>query len=211
MRVRLPDRPGSLGAVASALGSVGADIHAVAIVQRDDTGAIDDFIVELPPGRFPDGLVSVCHTVEGVKVLWISRYPEGAGLETDLEALERMIADPDQAAETLTTSAPGVLHTHWALLVDWAQQPVITFSTPLAPDLRGPRLAQLAPFDTARRIEPDEEFVTDWGETVIALVPIRGNRSLLVGRQGGPVFLDSELARLQHLAALVPEPKRADA
>lgn len=210
MRVSLPDRPGSLGSVASALGTMGADIFAVAIVQRDDGRAIDDFIVNLPAGRFPDVLVSVCQTVDDVQVEWISRYPEGAGLETDLEALERMTADPEQAAETLTTSAPGVFHTHWALLIDWARDAHITFSTPLAPDLRGDRLAAFGPFDAVRRIEPDEAFVDAWGETVIAMAPIRGQRALMVGRHGGPSFLDSELARLRHLAALVPDPKRAD-
>lgn len=204
MRVALPDRPGSLGAVASAIGLLGADISAVAIVQRNVDHAIDDFIVTLPPGRFPDGLVSACHSIEGVRVEWISRYPEGAGLETDLEALERMVADPDQAAETLTISAPGVFHTHWALLLDCNAEPQVTFSTPLAPDLDEPQLSSFAPFDSAHRVEPDERFVQGWGETVMAMAPLSGMRAIAVGRQGGPAFLDSELARLRHLAALVP-------
>lgn len=204
MRVALPDRPGSLGAVASAIGLLGADISAVAIVQRNVGHAIDDFIVTLPPGRFPDGLVSACHSIEGVRVEWISRYPEGAGLETDLEALERMIADPDQAAETLTISAPGVFHTHWALLLDCNAEPQVTFSTPLAPDLDEQQLSSFAPFDSAHRVEPDERFVQGWGETVMAMAPLSGMRAIAVGRQGGPAFLDSELARLRHLAALVP-------
>lgn len=204
MRVSLPDRPGSLGAVASAIGLLGADISAVAIVQRNVDSAIDDFIVTLPPGRFPDGLVSACHSIEDVHVEWISRYPEGASLETDLEALERMFADPEQAAETLTTSAPGVFHTHWALLIDCAAEPFVTLSTPLAPDLTAPDLAWFGPFDSAHRVDPDEQFIAGWGDTVMAMAPVSGGRAIAVGRQGGPVFLDSELARLRHLAALVP-------
>jgi len=204
MRVALPDRPGSLGAVATAIGTLGADISAVSIVQRGEGSAVDDFIVDLPPGRFPDGLVSACHSIDGVRVEWISRYPEGAGLETDLEALERMLADPDNAAETLTSAAPGVFHTHWALLIERGSEPRITFSTTLAPDLSAAELAALAPLDEPRRVQVSPTFVAKWGETVIALAPVRNARTVVVGRQGGPAFLDSELARLKHLAGLVP-------
>ena len=48
IRVSIPDRPGSLGAVASAMGTVGADIHAVEIVGREMGRVIDDFLVKLP-------------------------------------------------------------------------------------------------------------------------------------------------------------------
>ncbi|HEY3004627.1 MAG TPA: ACT domain-containing protein, partial [Kribbellaceae bacterium] len=48
LRLILPDRPGSLGTVASALGEVGADIHAIEIVEhrRDDGTAVDDVVVD---------------------------------------------------------------------------------------------------------------------------------------------------------------------
>ncbi|HEV2930725.1 MAG TPA: ACT domain-containing protein, partial [Propionibacteriaceae bacterium] len=48
MRVSLPDRPGSLGSVATAMGGVGADINAVEIVEKGDGTVVDDFIVDLP-------------------------------------------------------------------------------------------------------------------------------------------------------------------
>src|SRR5438132_340112 len=35
IRVQIPDRPGSLGAVATALGKIGADILSVDVVERD--------------------------------------------------------------------------------------------------------------------------------------------------------------------------------
>ncbi len=204
MRVALPDRPGALGAVATAIGTLGADISAVAIVHRHDGAAVDDFIVTLPPGRLPDTLISACQSIDGVKVEWISRYPEGAGLETDLEALERMTADPEQAAESLTASAPGVFHSHWSLLIDWSAEPRVSYSTPLAPELGADELRWFEPFDVPHTVEPDAEFASRWGQTIIASAPIRGNRAIAVGRQGGPEFLGSELARLKHLAALVP-------
>ncbi|HYI54918.1 MAG TPA: amino acid-binding protein, partial [Microlunatus sp.] len=73
MRVALPDRPGSLGAVASAMGSVGGDINAVEIVEKGDGVVVDDFIVDLPPGRLPETIITACHRLDGVRVEWISR------------------------------------------------------------------------------------------------------------------------------------------
>ena len=56
MRVTLPDRPGSLGAVATAMGGVGGDINAVEIVEKGAGIVVDDFIVDLPPNT-PETIV----------------------------------------------------------------------------------------------------------------------------------------------------------
>src|SRR3954454_11533419 len=136
MRVTLPDRPGSLGAVATAMGGVGGDINAVEIVEKGSGVVVDDFIVDLPPYPLPETIVTACQTLEGVRVEWIARYPEGGGLQSDLEALERMAADPTHAAETLVSLCPVVFRSHWASLLDvsdGAHRP--SFSTTLGPDL----------------------------------------------------------------------------
>ncbi|MDQ3402573.1 MAG: amino acid-binding protein, partial [Actinomycetota bacterium] len=57
IRVQLPDSPGVLGAVATALGAIGADILSVDVVERVGGTAIDDLVVELPSGRLPDVLI----------------------------------------------------------------------------------------------------------------------------------------------------------
>ena len=118
MRITLPDRPGSLGAVATAMGKVGGDINAVEIVEKGDGVVVDDFIVDLPPNQMPETIVTACQNLEGVKVEWISRYPEGGGLQSDLEALERMTSDPVHAAETLVSLCPVVFRSHWATLIE---------------------------------------------------------------------------------------------
>src|SRR3954447_3358950 len=137
MRITLPDRPGSLGAVATAMGGVGGDINAVEIVEKTGDGSvIDDCIVDLPPNHLPETVVSACQNLEGVRVEWIARYPEGGGLQSDLEALEKMAADPVHAAETLVSLCPVVFRSHWATLLSLAPDgPVSTFSTTLAPDV----------------------------------------------------------------------------
>src|SRR3954454_4181499 len=132
MRVRLPDRPGQLGAVATAMGGVGGDINAVEIVEKGEGVVVDDFIVDLPPGALPENIVTACQNLEGVRVEWISRYPEGGGLQSDLEALERMTADPAHAAETLVSRSPVVFRSHCATLLQIADPlPAITCPTSL--------------------------------------------------------------------------------
>ena len=107
MRVTLPDRPGSLGAVATAMGGVGGDINAVEIVEKGSGVVVDDFIVDLPPNQLPETIVTACQTLEGVRVEWIARYPEGGGLQSDLEALERMTADPVARGGDAGLAVPG--------------------------------------------------------------------------------------------------------
>ena len=204
MRITLPDRPGSLGAVASAMGQVGGDINAVEIVEKGHGVVVDDFIVDLPPSQLPETIVSACQALDGVHVGWISRYPEGGGLQSDLEALERMTSDPPHAAETLVSSCPVVFRSHWATLIGLVPAgPAATFSTPAAPDVTPEVAQQFAPFDTTHRGDLAAGWSPGWGETTVVVTPITQDRVIVIGRLGGPAFLDSEVARLHHLAALV--------
>ncbi len=204
MRVRLPDRPGSLGAVATAMGAVGGDINAVEIVEKGDGSVVDDFIVDLPPGALPENIITACHTLPGVKVEWISRYPEGGGLQSDLEALERMTADPARAAETLVALCPVVFRSQWAILLqveDGVPRPV--YSTTLAPDLTAAVAETFEPFESTHRLDLPSGWSPGWGDTTLVVTPLTGDRAIVIGRLGGPAFLESEIARLHHLAALV--------
>jgi hypothetical protein len=204
MRVTLPDRPGSLGAVATAMGGVGGDINAVEIVEKGDGVVVDDFIVDLPPNQLPETIVTACQSLPGVRVEWISRYPEGGGLQSDLEALERMTADPSHAAETLVTLCPVVFRSHWAALIDSAGHTALpAYATTLAPDLDAEIAARFAPFDSTHRTDLASGWAPGWGDTTVVVTPITQDRVIVIGRLGGPAFLDSEIARLHHLAALV--------
>jgi hypothetical protein len=204
MRVLLPDRPGSLGRVASALGAVGADINAVEIVEKRDGAVVDDFIIDLPHEQLPETIVTACNILDGVHVQWISRYPEGGGLQSDLEALERMTADPGNAAEILVSLCPVVFRSHWAVLVDLAgEEPRLTRATTLAPDLGAQLLERLAPFDRTHRVDLENDWLPGWRESTVVVTPLTRDRMIAIGRLGGPAFMDSEIARLHHLAALV--------
>ena len=63
LRLVVPDRPGILGAVATALGTVGVDIVSVDVLERDGRAAVDDIVVDLPADRLPDSLITAAHPV----------------------------------------------------------------------------------------------------------------------------------------------------
>lgn len=200
LRVMLPDRPGSLGAVATALGEAHADINAVEIIEKGAGHVIDDFMLTLPPDARPEALITACAGLADVEVMWVSSYPDNWGLTADTDVLEDMVAEPDRAEHVLLHAAPVVFHATWAVLVE--RSGAVVEATALAPpeavfdhahlgDLRTPHVATLP---TA--------WIPNWGEHTVAVTPFRGSEhSILLGRPG-PEFRQSELVRLRHLAML---------
>lgn len=200
LRVRLPDRPGALGAVATAIGDSQADIHAVEIVERGEGYAIDDFILSLPNHVMPDTLVSFCAGVEGVEVLWLSRYDAHWGIESDIETVNRMAEEPHSAGAVLVDDAPVGFHSSWALLVSRSGE--VLHATDNAPELDSEGVSLLGDVSELRTCELEADWLPGWGTTVIAVSPLPQGQAVVLGRTGGPPYLRSELLRLRHLAAL---------
>jgi ACT domain-containing protein len=67
LQVALPDRPGSLGAVASAIGFAGGDIRSLVTVRTESGKGIDDITVAIP-GSDPADLIAVLSAIGGVEV-----------------------------------------------------------------------------------------------------------------------------------------------
>lgn len=208
LRVELPDVPGSLGALASALGGAGADIEAIEIVEhRSDGVAVDDVLLELPPRLMPDTLITACHELDGVKVHWISRYNAGANLSMDLEAIETFTQEPAKALEHLVSVMPPTFHTDWAMALQRVDgEPETIYSSSAAPTLKGKEVAEAAMTWLAIRTSRTVPGVDAWDSTLLAACPARlrdGTRFVVVvGRHGGPEFLSSEVARLGHMVSL---------
>ncbi len=70
MHVSLPDRPGSLGAVASAIGFAGGDIRGLVVMKSEEGRGYDDITVAIP-GSDPTDLLSILGDIGGVEVLRI--------------------------------------------------------------------------------------------------------------------------------------------
>ncbi|WP_370039008.1 ACT domain-containing protein [Nocardioides sp.] len=191
LRVELPDVPGSLGRLAGAIGEAGGDIEAIEIVEkRHDGTAVDDVLLELPPTAMPDTIVSACNQLPGVHVVWISRYAAGGNLFLDLEAVEDLTANPTEALDRLVDLLPVTFRADWAARVHRADGQ--RYSTEAAPsDLPFLELVR------TERVEIEGDDVN-----VMVAARLGGNEIVVVGRRGGPDFLDSELARVGHLAGL---------
>jgi hypothetical protein len=202
LRILLPDRPGSLGQVATAMGQAGADISAIEIVEkRPDGSVIDDFMLTMPPNSLVETLVSACTALEGVEVQWLSRYPDTWGIESDLEVLDEIAAHPRRAQRTLAMHAPRVFHCQWATIVDTING-IQLHATEHAPELPVDKVKTLAPLNKLHRQAVGEDWLEGWGEMALAVAPLKKGRVLILGRQGGPEFLDSELLRLRHLSGI---------
>ena len=70
MQVALPDRPGSLGMLASAIGSAGGDIRGLQVLKSENGIGYDEIIVAVP-GTDPSDLVEVLNSIGGVEVISI--------------------------------------------------------------------------------------------------------------------------------------------
>ena len=189
LRVELPDVPGSLGRLAGAIGEAGGDIDAIEIVEKRDGTAVDDVLLEIAPGTMPDSVVSAVNGLDGVVVVWISRYAAGGNLFLDLEAVEELTADPEGALDRLIDLLPVTFRADWAVRVSKADG--IVYTTEAAPS----DLTWL-PIERAELIDTDDE------NTVACAARLNKTEIVVIGRRGGPDFLDSEIARLGHLVGL---------
>jgi hypothetical protein len=206
LRVVLPDRPGSLGALATALGEVGADILSLDVVERGPDGAVDDLVVALPPGGLADRLITGAQSVEGVVVESLRPHHGATDLHGDLELVDELAASPDRALPLLVEHCPGVFRAGWAALVErGAEGARALWVSAGAPDLAGVALPWL-PLHTARRLDVRDPWVPEgWAAlaTELAAAPVGGpGLAVLLGRPGGPRFRASEVLRLAHLAGI---------
>ena len=70
LNVSLPDRPGSLGLLASAIGAAGGDIRGLVVLKSEDGRGYDEITVAVP-GSDPTDLLNVLGAIGGVEVVSI--------------------------------------------------------------------------------------------------------------------------------------------
>jgi hypothetical protein len=202
LRVELPDVPGSLGRVATAIGEAGGDIEAIEIVEHRSEGtAVDDVLLEMAPGMMPDSVVSACNMLDGVHVLWVSRYAAGGNLFLDLEVVEQLTQNPALALDMLVDMLPVTFRADWAVRLTRTDSGVKqVHATSAAPDL-GDEQEFWFPMERACRLDVEAAW-SQLTDNVLAGAPLDADQVVVIGRRGGPVILDSEVARLGHLTAL---------
>jgi hypothetical protein len=213
LRLVVPDRPGILGAVATALGTAGVDIVSVDVLERGGGVAVDDIVVDLPPDRLPDSLITAAQAVEGVRVE--SLRPFAGPLDTHrelelLESLARAATDPPPtlAVKLLAAELPRVFHSGWAAVLHAGAEGTaceVLAASDAAPALDGMTLPWL-PLPAPRLLPSEEDWLPErWQEMAIEMmaVPFGGPATAVVlGRSGGPAYRRSELLRFVHLTGI---------
>lgn len=71
VQVSLPDRPGSLGSLASAIGFAGGDIRGLVVLRSENGRGVDDITIAVP-GSDPTDLLNVLSSIGGVEVISIT-------------------------------------------------------------------------------------------------------------------------------------------
>ncbi|TDC55909.1 ACT domain-containing protein [Actinomadura sp. KC345] len=194
IRVRLPDRPGSLGQVARTLGAAGADVVQMSVLERDNGRAMDDFTVAWPAGAGLERLIDGLEAVPGVEVagVWPTAEPQGC---PEAAVIGQVAARPGRGAEILADAVPAILSADWAVLAEPKGgdpgEAVIVYAS--VGGQAGADLPGLLPLRPRAFTAPDG--------THYAVCPITGgSAALVVARTGAPPFHRTEVSRLEQLA-----------
>jgi hypothetical protein len=210
LRVRLPDRPGSLGQVARTLGVTGADIVQMVVLERVGGRAVDDFTVIWPATAAVDRILDGLDAIPGVAVegVWRSVGAPAVG-GADAELVGQVAANPEEGLATLVDALPGLLSADWAAAVvvseEWAADggtasreavPTVAYSSWRAPEpLRPPEVTPLRPraFDgpTGLRFA-----AAPFGRAGLVVLVARGAKA---GTTAVPAFHSTEVDRLAQL------------
>jgi hypothetical protein len=207
LRLVVPDRPGILGAVATALGRAGVDIVSLDVLERGGGVAVDDIVVELPADRLPDTLITAAQAVPDVTVESLRPFSGALDTHRELELLEALSrAAEGTASKLLAAELPRVLHGGWAAVLRRTAEGVeVPAASDAAPAFEGLLLPWL-PLSSPRLLPSDEEWLPPrWRAMAIEMMaaPYGGPDSAIVlGRSGGPAFRRSELLRLVHLTGI---------
>ena len=209
LRVQLEDRPGSLGALAVALGTVGADILSLDVVERGEGYAVDDLVVDLPAGAMPDSLITAAESLSGVRVETIRPHTGLLEANRELELIDRVAAAGarQDKLQVLVDEAPRVLRVGWCTVVEHTEAgPRRIAGSPGAPETQAAATPWL-PISRAAALDASEAWVPQlWRDmdTTLAAAPLGDpGTAVVLGRPGGPQFRPSEVVRLGYLAGIV--------
>lgn len=192
LRVSLPDRPGSLGHVAKALGTLGADILQVTVLERETGRAVDDFVVSWPAAPDLASIGDRLSVVSGVRVegVWPTREVPGSAPDHDL--LRHVAQDPARALATLVDAVPDLVGADWAVALSAETGLVVHHSW------RAPERVELPEF------VPLRPAALTVGEVRLMSLPLADEGlHLVVARLEGPPFHRAELDKTVRVAEIV--------
>jgi hypothetical protein len=116
IRINLPDSPGTLGAVASALSEGGANILMLEVIDREDGLAVDQLTVDAPDG-LTDALVRVSLNVPAATVEAVRPVEAFPNLASPMELAAQVSEAGRDSFDVVTEGVPGALWTTWCVAV----------------------------------------------------------------------------------------------
>ncbi len=205
LRVSVPDRPGALGALATAIGEAGGDITAVDVVERGPTSAVDDVLVETADAASASAILAKLESLPKIVIEAWQPFTEGDQLRDGLDIVDGLGSTASRALAAITRIAPAVLRARWVVLIDEVNGGVaITHASAGAPWVRWAALPWL-PLAAAGSVDPDPSWLPhEWGgDPQLAAAPVGDSRMVLLAvRPNGPRFRYTETAKLANLAAI---------
>ncbi len=192
LRVSIPDQPGALARITQAIARTGADVISVTVLESDAGRATDDFRLRWPDGKSSKSLIDAVNACMGVELLGCRRTRWLLDGRPDLDLLTYLIAVPERGMETLVDMAPAALDADWAELRAPARRlPALYLSSSTPHD-------DLAPESMPVRAAAWMNDGTAWA--YFPLAPLHS--VLVIGRDGGPAFMRSEVAHAERVLDL---------
>jgi hypothetical protein len=202
LRLGVPDRPGSLGQVAAAIGVGGADIVKIDVLESEGGRALDDVFVDVRSAEHLDQVRTSLLGVVGVQVAGCQLSAPPVTGHADLELLRQVLADPERGLRTLVDGAPHAFGADWAALVEYGPD---GGARTLAVSARGPEPEQVR-LTSPLRLAAVRLSAPGAAEPYAgaAVIPVgAGPVALVLVRPEGPDFHTSELWRVGQVGEIV--------
>lgn len=139
IRVRVPDRPGALGLVASRIGSLKGDIVGIEVLDRQDGIALDELAVVLPDADLIPAVTREINEVDGAEAESISIVE--ALPEPRLDAVRSAISlartpTPEAMMQALSLEVAKSVRADWCAVVTHTEVLASTPNCPVEPSVK---------------------------------------------------------------------------
>ena len=209
IRLTVPDRPGTLGQVASSIGLAGADVVQVEVLSAENGRAVDDVHVRVHDTAHLDRLTLGLQGTPGVVVEGVLQSPPPVTGHAELELVARLVQQPARALHTLVDGVPAAIGADWAAVLsgrgEASQGALDVVDTVELGGIRAPDLLPGLEGGLPLRVGSPRVRLADGRAAVgSALVPIGSDTGLglLVVREDGPAFHRAETFRLAEIGRI---------
>ncbi len=198
IRISVPDQPGTLGRVASAIGVAGGDVHEIQVLGADSGRATDDVWVRVAGPTQLNRLAKALGSIRGVTVEGVRSNVSEVSRLGELELISAILVAPD--LQVLVDQAVAGLDATWAAIVD---PPMVGLDQAHGPRVlvasaQGPAIGESLDLPVrlgARETDHDGSVV------IVPLPPTAG--ALVMARLEGPPYHSAEVFRLGELGKVL--------